>query len=145
MTDDDPFAPRPVAGWFMPAAVASLLFMGLGCVMFLMQVLADPSVMPLDQRAAHDAQPVWVTIAMGIAVGVGAIAAVMLVLRNRLAEPLMTVALAAVLLWLAGLLLVSGLRENMSANDLIVAIVVTALIWTIFWFARHSRQRGWLS
>lgn len=145
MTDDDPFAPRPVAGWFMPAAVASLLFMGLGCVMFLMQVLADPSVMPLDQRAAHDAQPVWVTIAMGIAVGVGAIAAVMLVLRNRLAEPLMTVALAAVLLWLAGLLLVSGLRENMSANDMIVAIVVTALIWTIFWFARHSRQRGWLS
>ena len=145
MTDDEPFAPRPVAGGFMPAAVASLLFMGLGCVMFLMQVLADPSVMPLDQRAAHDAQPVWVTIAMGIAVGVGAIAAVMLVLRNRLAEPLMTVALAAVLLWLAGLLLVSGLRENMSANDLIVAIVVTALIWTIFWFARHSRQRGWLS
>ena len=28
---------------------------------------------------------------------------------------------------------------------LLVAIVVTALTWTIYWFARHSRQRGWLS
>ena len=53
-------------------------------------------------------------------------------------------ALVAVLVWLAGLLLVTGLRENMSANDLLVAIVVTALTWTIFWFARHSRQRQWL-
>jgi len=35
-------------------------------------------------------------------------------------------------------------RENMSANDLLVALVVTALTWTIFWFARHSRQRNWL-
>jgi hypothetical protein len=32
----------------------------------------------------------------------------------------------------------------MSANDLLVAIVVTALTWTIYWFGRHSRQRGWL-
>jgi len=46
--------------------------------------------------------------------------------------------------WLAGLLLVAPLRESMSANDLIVALVVTALTWTVFWFARHSRQRGWL-
>ena len=25
-----------------------------------------------------------------------------------------------------------------------VSVVVVALSWTIFWFARHSRQRGWL-
>ena len=52
--------------------------------------------------------------------------------------------LIAVLVWLAGLLLASQVRENMSANDLLVAIVVTALTWTIYWFARHSRQREWL-
>ena len=56
----------------------------------------------------------------------------------------LTVSLIAVLVWLAGLLLVSELRESMSANDLLVAIVVTALTWTIFWFARHSRKREWL-
>ena len=68
----------------------------------------------------------------------------MLVLRKKLAEPALMVSVAAALVWLAGMLLVTNLRENMSANDLLVGIVVTALTWTIFWFARHSRQRGWL-
>jgi positive regulator of sigma E activity len=81
---------------------------------------------------------------MAIAVWIGAAGALMLVLRKKLAEPLLMVSLAAVLVWLAGLLLVTEVRENMSANDLLVAIVVTAVTWTIFWFARHSRQRGWL-
>ena len=141
---DDEYKPRSVAAWYVPAAFAALLFMALGCIMYLMYVLADPASMPLDQRAAHDAQPMWVTAANAIAVWIGLTATVLLVMRKKLAEPLMMVSLAAVLVWLAGLLVVTRLRENMSANDLLVAIVVTALTWTIFWFARHSRMRGWL-
>jgi hypothetical protein len=141
---DDQYKQRPVAGWFMPAAIATLLFMALGCIMYLTQVLADPAAMPLDQRAAHDAEPMWVTAAFAIAVWAGLAGTVLLVMRKKLAEPLLLVSLAAVLVWLAGLLLVTGLRETMAANDLVVAIVVTGLTWTIFWFARHSRKRGWL-
>ncbi|MBA3730346.1 MAG: hypothetical protein H0W92_06035 [Sphingomonas sp.] len=141
---DDEFAPRPLAGWYMPAAVASLLFMALGCIMYLMHLFADPAAMPLDQRAAYEAEPIWVTAAFAIAVWVGAAGALMLVMRKKYAEMLLMVSLVAVLVWLAGLLLVTGLRENMSANDLLVAIVVTAITWTIYWFARHSRMRGWL-
>jgi hypothetical protein len=141
---DDEYKPRPVAGWYLPAAVASMLFMAFGCVIYLMHVLADPATMPLDQRAAYEAEPMWVIAANAISVWIGLAGTVMLVLRKKLAEPLLMVSLVAVLVWLAGLLAVTRLRENMSANDLIVALVVTALTWTIFWFARHSRQRGWL-
>lgn len=141
---EDDFKPRALAGWYLPAAVASLLFMALGCIMYLMHVLADPAAMPLDQRAAFEAEPMWVTAAYAIAVWVGLGGTVLLVMKKKLAEPLLMVSLVAVLIWLAGLLLVTGLRENMSANDLLVALVVTALTWTIFWFARHSRQREWL-
>ena len=136
--------PRPVAGWFMPAAVASVLFMGLGCIMYLMHVLADPNTLPLDQRAAYEAEPAWVTAVNAIAVWVGLVGAILLVLRRKFAEWVLLASLIAVLVWLAGLIVVGPLRESMSANDLLVAIVVTALTWTIYWFARHSRQRGWL-
>src|SRR5690349_18387903 len=141
---EERFGPRPVASWFMVAAFASLLFMALGCVSYLMHVFANPATMPLDQRAAYEAEPAWVTGAYAVAVWVGLLGAVFLVLRRRAAEWLLLVSLLAVLVWLAGLLLVGPLRDSMSANDLIVALVVTALTWTIFWFARHSRQRGWL-
>ncbi len=141
---DEEFAPRPVAAWYLPAAIASLLFMGLGCIMYLMHVLADPAAMPLDQRAAYDAEPTWVTAAYALAVWVGLAGTIMLVMKRKYAEMLLMASLIAVLVWLAGLLVVTQLRENMSANDLLLAIVITAITWTIFWFARHSRQRGWL-
>lgn len=141
---DEHYAPRPIAGWYMPAAVASLLFMGLGCVSFLMHVLADPNALPLDQRAAFAAEPLWVTTAYGVAVLVGLGGGVLLVMKRKAAEWALLVSLIAVLVWLAGLILVAPLREAMSANDLLVAIVVAALTWTVYWFARHSRQRGWL-
>ena len=141
---DDRYTPRPVAGWFPAAAIASLLFMILGCISYLMHVFADPNAMPLDQRAAYQAEPLWVTGAYAIAVWAGLAGAVLLVLKRKLAEPALLVSLIAVLVWLAGLILVAPLRENLSANDLLVAIVVAALTWTVFWFGRHSRQRGWL-
>ena len=143
--EDDPYTPRPVAAWFMPAAIASLLFMGLGCVMFLMDVLTDPMTLPVDQQAVKDATPGWVTGASGIAVVVGLVGTIFLVMKNKIAVGLLAVSLIAVLIMLAGLIVVQPLREAASANDLLVVIVVTALTWTIFWFARHSKQRGWLS
>ena len=143
--DDDQYAPRPLAGWFLPAAIASLLFMGLGCIMYLMQVLGDPDSLPLDQRAAMLATPAWVTGANAVAVWIGLAGTVLLVMRKKLAEWALLISLVAVLIWLAGLIVVAPLRESMSANDLLVAIVVTAVTWTIYWFARHSRQRGWLA
>ena len=141
---EDHYAPRPVAGWFIIAAVGALLFMSFGCVEYLMRMLTDPATMPLDQRAAFDAQPAWVLGANALSVWVGLAGAVLLLLKRKLAEPVLGVALVAALAWLGGLIGVTRLRETMSATDLLVAIVITALMWTIFWFARHSRQREWL-
>ena len=141
---DDHYGPRPVAGWFIIAAVGAVLFFSFGCVLYLMHMLADPGMMPLDQRAAYDAEPAWVTGANAVNVWVGLAGAVLLLLRKRLAEPVLALSLVGVLAWLGGLIGVTRLRETMSASDLLVALVMAGLTWTIFWFARHSRQREWL-
>lgn len=141
---DQEFAPRPIAGWYIVAAIASLLFMGLGCISFLMHVFADRGALPLDQQAAFAAEPLWVTLANAVAVWVGLAGAILLIIKRKAAEWALLISLIAVLAWLAGLILVAPLRESMSANDLLVALIVTALTWTIYWFARHSRQREWL-
>jgi hypothetical protein len=142
---EDDYGPRPIARWFMLGAIASLLFMAVGCASYLMHVLADPAGVPIDRRAAMAAEPTWVTGAYASAVWAGLAGAILLVMKRKFAEPALLVSVVAVLVWLAGLVLVTALREALSANDLAVAIVVAALTWTIFWFARHSRQRGWLN
>jgi hypothetical protein len=65
-------------------------------------------------------------------------------MRRKAAEPLLLLALAAVLVWFAGLLLVPQLRELLMDVEFAMAIAVVLITWTIFWFARHSRQREWL-
>ena len=140
---NDPTSSRPPA-WYMFAAIPALLFMALGCAVYLMHVLADPATMPLDQRAALEAEPAWVTAAYAIAVWAGLTGTLLLVMRRKLAEPILLVSLIAVLAWTAALLLVARLRETVSANDVAVAIAFAAITWTIFWFGRRSRQQGWL-
>jgi hypothetical protein len=68
----------------------------------------------------------------------------MLVLRRKLAQPLMLISLIAMIAWVAGLLLAPGLRDVITTNDVALSIAIVAIDWTIFWFARHSIQRGWL-
>lgn len=145
MTDaNNPFAPRPLASWYFAGAIASLLFMVLGCVVFLLHITTDPNSLPLDERAAFLAIPLAVNVLNAVAVGLGLAAAIMLLARRRVSERLMLVALIATAAWLGGLLLVPATRAAMTANDMAVLIAIFAIAWTIYWFARHSRQRGWL-
>ena len=135
---------QPIARWYLIGAIVSMLFMALGCAIYVMHVTADPAALPLDQRAAYAAEPAWVTALNAVAVWVGLIGAVLLVLKRRLAEALLLVSFLATLVWLAGLLLVPALRDALSTNDVAVAVIVTLITGTIWSFARHSRQRGWL-
>jgi hypothetical protein len=141
---DDRYARQPIARWYTAAAIVSLLFMLVGCAGYLLEVTADPASLPLDQRAVHDAQPLWLISANAVAVWVGALGALLLLLHRKLAETLMLVSLIAVTIWLGGLLLVPRLRDLLGTDDIAVAVVVALITWTIYWFARHSRQRGWL-
>jgi hypothetical protein len=135
---------QPIARWYMIGAIASVLFMALGCAVYVMHVTADPAALPLDQRAAYAAEPSWLTGLNAVAVWVGVIGAVLLVMKRRSAESVLLVSFIATVLWLAGLLLVPTLRDALSTNDIAVAVIVTLITGTIYSFARHSRQRGWL-
>jgi hypothetical protein len=129
----------------MVAAIASLTFMALGCAALIMHLTTDPATLPLDQRALFEAEPAWVLGASAVGFGVGAFGALLLVIRRRLAEPVLLVSLLAMLVWLAGIFAAPAFRDLLGTGQIAVLLAVVAVTWTIFWFARHSRQRGWLA
>ena len=144
MSETDPYAPQPLARWYYAGALAAGLVMGLGCLMYVSHVMVDPATLPLDQRNAVLAEPAWVKAAFAVTVWSGFAGAILLLLRRQTAEPVLLVSLASAVVWIAGLATTAGLRASMSVNDWAVMIAIAAIIWTIYWFARHSRQRGWL-
>lgn len=144
MTEADPYSPRPLAGWFYPAAIASALFMLLGVLMYVEHVTIDAAALPVDQRGAFLAQPTWVTGVFAVATWSGLAGAILLLLRRQTAVPVILLAMLALAVWIGGLASVDVVRSSMSVNDWAVLIGIAAVVWTIYWFARHSRQRGWL-
>jgi hypothetical protein len=141
---DDRYAPQPIARWFMIGAVVSLLLMALPAIGALIHLTTDPATLTLDERAQFEAEPLWMVLAFGLTGLAGAIGGVMLVLRRKAAEPLILVAMVAIAIWFAGLFVNAQLRESLDTGQIAIAIVIVAIVWTIYWFARHSRMRGWL-
>ena len=141
---DEHFGPRPVAGWFMVGAIASILFMTLGCVGLLIHSMTDPSKLPLDQRALFEAEPEWVLAASSFGFVAGLIGSILLVLRRQAAERVLLVSLGGMLVWLAGMFATPRFRDLLGTDQIAILLLVVAAVWTIYWFARHSRQRGWL-
>jgi len=141
---DDRFAPQPIARWYMIAAVVSLLLMILPAVGAVIHLTTNAASLPLDERAQYEAEPLWMVVAFGLTGLAGAAGGLMLVLRRRLAEQLMLVALICVAVWFAGLFINPRVRDLLSTDQIAMAAVVVAIVWTIYWFARHSRMRGWL-
>lgn len=141
---DDRFRRQPVARWYIVAAIVSLLLMLLPLAGAVIHLTTDPATLPLDERAQYEAEPAWMVVAFGLTGLAGTVAALMLIVRRRAAQPLLALALVAIVVWFAGLFLNSQLRELLGTGQIAVAIGAVAIVWTIFWFARHSNQRGWL-
>ena len=137
---DTAAAPR----WFMAAALAAVVWELIGCAMYLMQVTADRATLPLDQRAMWDATPTWMVAAYAIGVWIGLVGAVLLVLRRKLAEPLLLGSFVAVLVQFSGLLLVPALRDRTPADAWLLPLVIIAVCYSIWHFARRARVSGWL-
>ena len=135
---------RTIPGWFYAVAALALLFEAFGCWMYVAQVSADRAALPLDQRAMWDATPTWMTAAYAVAVWVGLAGALLLVLRRRLAVPLLLVSLIAVIVQFSGLFLVPQLRQTVPESALIAPVVLILACYLIFQFARVAQRRGWL-
>ena len=141
---DETYSPQPVAGWFIIGAIASVLFMALGCVGLVMHATTDPASLPLDQRALMLAEPQWVLTASSFGFVTGLIGSILLLLKRRAAERVLLASFAGMLVWLGGMFATPRFRDLLSTDQIAVLLVIVAVVWTIFWFAHHSRQRGWL-
>jgi magnesium-transporting ATPase (P-type) len=136
--------PERVASWYWIGATASLLFMLLGCAVYAMHLYTDPATLPLDQRVMFEAEPAWVTTMLGLASILGTLGTLLLLRRRRAAVPLLLASLIVAIIWFVGLFTTPQLRDLLDTSEIAILVIALALGWTIYRFAHHSRQRGWL-
>lgn len=134
--------------WFMPVVVLAFLWNLLGVLAYVMQVSMTPEMMaelPAEQRALYEAMPAWVTGAFALAVFGGALGSLLLILKKGLAVPVLVVSLAAVLVQMSYVFLLSDTIAVMGASSMIMPLVVIAIAIYLVVLGRSAKARGWLS
>lgn len=142
MTDNRETIHAPA--WFPLAAIAAVLFEGFGAYSYLVHVTTDPNSLTIDQRDLVLAMPVWMTGAYAVAVWTGLGGALLLLMRRRLAAPLLLVSLVSALIQFGGLLVVPALRNLVGSDELLVPFVILVLCYAIWHLAWQARRWGWL-
>lgn len=135
-----------VPKWFLPTAIAALLWNLLGCAAYLADVM-----MPADtiaklseaQQALRAARPAWSVAATAVAVWGGASGCVGLIMRKRWATSLLIASLAALVVQDA-----SFFMQGVAAVDP-VALVLQGLVLLIgiglVLMARTASERSWIA
>lgn len=134
----------PVPGWFTLAAVAAVLFEAFGAYSYFVHVTTDPNSLAIDQRDLVLAMPGWMTAAYALAVWAGLAGALLLLLRRRLAAPLLLGSLLAAAVQFGALLIDPNLRNLVGADELLVPFVILVICYAIWHLAWQARRWGWL-
>ncbi len=133
--------------WYMPAAIAALLWNLLGCYAY----LSDVTLTPVDiaklspaQQAMYAARPAWAVAVFAIAVWGGALGSLALVLRKRWAQPVLIASLVAVILQEVALFVIAGAATQAGAAVFVLQGLVVVIAILLVLLGRTAIARGWI-
>jgi len=133
-----------VTHWsFWIISIFILLWNAMGCINFAMQM--NPKMVASYgelEQAMILGRPLWASITFFISVSGGALACILLLLRNTLAFYVSAVSLVATLITIAHSL-TTGITFSIGE---IVAIVLMPVVLSAFlvWYSHYSHGKGWL-
>ena len=141
--------PSAAPGWFRVVAIVLLLWNLFGCFMFWTQYRMTPgqiAALTPGQQALWNGMPGWMWVIYAVAVLSGALGALMLVLRRRVALPLLWLSLVAIVVQFAQVFFPGGALELLGpAMALPMPLCITAVAVLQVWLARRARARGWIA
>ncbi len=133
--------------WFLPVAIAALLWNLVGCAAYLSDVMLTPedvAKMSAAQQALYATRPAWSVAATAIAVWGGAAGCLGLIARTRWATPLLIASLAALIVQDASLFVLSAAAETAPAAPVLQGLVLLIAIGLVL-LARKAAARGWIA
>lgn len=134
--------------WFWVATAVALLWNLMGVGALFMQIFATPedlAKMTEAQRMALQANPTWFNIAFATSVIMGTLGCIFMLMRKSLAILLFIISFAAVLVQMLYSFFLSEHTTDYGPGEIVMPIMIIAIGALLIWFARTSRDKGWIS
>ncbi|HNR78325.1 MAG TPA: hypothetical protein PKM48_14420 [Parvularculaceae bacterium] len=133
--------------WFYALAVVALLWNLMGVAAYVGQMtMSDEAMAALSEaeRALYETQPAWAVGAFALAVFGGALGSLLLLLRRRLAEPVLISSLVGIVVQFVYNFFIVKTMAVYGPGAVIMPVMVIAIGVALVLLARHARAAGWL-
>lgn len=144
MTDQTNAKP-PV--WFWIVSVIALLWNGMGVNNYLQQAYqteAFTSQLTPELSAILDTRPAWATAFFAIAVFSGLLGSLLLLLRKKLASPLLLISFVSAMITQIWWFTTDGPSIADQVSGMIIPVIVILFALFLVWMARKGTANGWL-
>ena len=133
--------------WFWIVGVIALLWNLMGLMAFAAQMSMTEKAMaelPLDQQELFRNIPVFVYIFFALAVIAGVLGCVLLLMRNKLAIPILALSLLGVLVQYGHMLFMTNTMEVMGPGAMVLPALVVLIAIALIPYATVCKQKGFL-
>lgn len=134
--------------WFWIVGGISMIWNLLGVMAYIMQVTMSPEALqalPENERSLIESVPVWATSAFAIAVWGSTVGCILLLMRKKLATPVLIVSFVGILVQMFYNVVISKSIEVYGPGGLAMPILVFTIGIFLIWFSRKSTANGWIS
>lgn len=138
----------PTPKWYMPTAVAALIWNLMGCAAYLLDVTMSPeaiAAMSEAQQALYASRPGWAVAATAVAVWGGAAGCTGLVLKKRWATPVLVLSLLGIIVQDIGLFVVTEAASLAGTSAVVLQGFVLLVGIGLVVMARKAGAEGWLA
>lgn len=139
-------APKPPATFWI-VSVLALLWNLMGVMAYIMHVTMTPEALqalPVEEQALYTDIPTWATAAFAIAVWGSTLGCILLLIRNKFAVPVLSIAFAGILVQMVHQLAISKSIEVYGPGGMIMPVMIIFIGGFLIWYARKARAMGWL-
>ncbi|MCB2096947.1 MAG: hypothetical protein KDE05_04890 [Parvularculaceae bacterium] len=133
--------------WFYAAAVIALVWNLMGAAAFISHATISEeaiAALPEAERALYEAVPLWATIAFAVAVFGGALGSLFLLLRRKLAEPVLIASFAGILIQFVHSFFIAKSMDVYGPGSIVMPVMVIVIGAALVWFAQKAGKAGWL-
>ncbi len=133
--------------WFWIVSALLLVWNLLGVMAYVQEATITVEAlqaMPAAERALLQARPAWATSAFALAVFGGAAGCLLLLLRTRIAIPVLLLSFLGVVVQMIHAFVIADSIAVYGPGGLIMPAMVSTISILLIVFALNARKRGWL-
>lgn len=135
------------ATWFWVVSGIAFFWNLLGVMAYIQQVTMSPeamSALPDAERALYQSVPSWATGAFAIAVWGGALGSLLLLLKKKLAAPVLILSFVGIAVQMYHSLFIANSIEVYGPGGMIMPIMVVVIGAGLIWLSRKATVLGWI-